>query len=168
MGDEHAEDFGIGLRFKDMPLGFEERTDGRVVLDDPVVDQGYAVVSVAVWVCVELVHRSVGCPTGVGESEGALDSTDGFELGFEVRDASDGFGDLESVAVDRGDARGVVAAVFESFEPFEEEGLSGFVSDVGDDAAHRRFSCEGLDGCLWIREHRPKQRRVCMVRAKEG
>ncbi len=95
-------------------------------------------VPVAVRVGVEFVDRSVGRPSCVGDADGTCDPADGFELGFEVRDASDRFGDLEPSAVDRGDPSGVVSTVLEPLEPFEEQWLSGFVSDIGDDATHRR------------------------------
>ena len=100
-----------------------------------------AVVVVAVRVCVFFGDAAVGCPAGVCDAYGAVDAADGFELGFEVRDATDGFGDLESLPIDRGESRRVVSSVFESLQTFDKEGLGGFVSDVGDDAAHRRISC---------------------------
>ena len=144
VGDEHAEDFGIGFGLEDLAFFFEKCAERGVVFDDPVVDERDAVISVAVRVCVLVVDDAVGCPAGVPDADGALDATDGFEFFFEIHDAPDGFGDLEPVAVDPGDPGGVIASVFESFEPFEKERLGLFISDIGDDATHRRFS----SGCL--------------------
>ena len=56
---------------------------------------------------------------------------------FEDADPSDGAADVEvAFVVDDGDARGIVAAIFQPFESFDEQRLGDFSADVSDDSAH--------------------------------
>jgi hypothetical protein len=53
---------------------------------------------------------------------------------------------VEFTLQDGGDTGGVVAAVFEFAEAFDQEGLGGVETDVTDDAAHRGSSKRGQGG----------------------
>jgi hypothetical protein len=61
------------------------------------------------------------------------------EAFFEVSDLSFLFVYAE-VGVEQGDAGAVIAAVFETFEAFEDDWISFSGSDISDNATHRRFN----------------------------
>src|SRR6266545_1796411 len=67
------------------------------------------------------------------------------ERALEDADATNGAADVQAAAViDDRDACGVVAAVFEALQPFDQERLGDFSTDVSNDSTHedtpkRRF-----------------------------
>src|SRR5260370_785316 len=57
--------------------------------------------------------------------------------GFGERlDAADTFAQMQAVAVQRADARGVITAIFEPPEAVEQQWAGGFFPDVTDDSTH--------------------------------
>ena len=56
--------------------------------------------------------------------------------GFEVGQLAGAAPDVEAVAVDDGDARRVVAAIFEAAQSLDEDWDDRLVADVSDDSAH--------------------------------
>ncbi len=48
------------------------------------------------------------------------------------------------LAVEHGDARGVVAPVFQSLERIEQNFLRVTESDIADNAAHNHLACESV------------------------
>ena len=62
---------------------------------------------------------------------------DGF---FEIAELAGGAAELElAFGCDDGDARGIIAAVFEAAQAVEDEGDDFLMADVSDDAAHSQF-----------------------------
>ncbi len=120
-----------------MALGDEGALEGEVVFDDAVVDDDECAGAVAVGVGVFFGGAAVGGPAGVADAEGAVDGGVGDD-GFEVAELAGGAAELEAVGAsgDR-DAGGVVAAVLEAAQAFNDDGDDGLRSDITNDSTHR-------------------------------
>ena len=92
-------------------------------------------------VSIKLSHAAVSGPARVAEADRARDAAHIFKFVFEIGDAADGLDDLKlAAAVDGGNTGGVIAAILEAFEAFNEDFLGLFTSDVGDNSTHKRGS----------------------------
>ena len=119
--DDHL---GVGLAHEVVAEPGELGAQGEVVLDDAVVDDGEAVVLGAVWVGVDVAGLAVGGPAGVCYADAAADVLAGGEV-LEVIDLAAGLVDRElGVVVDQGDARAVIASVFEPLEALDQYGIA--------------------------------------------
>jgi len=79
---------------------------------------------------------AVGGPAGVADAEGAVDGLF-VEDGFEVAELAGGAAELEAAgAAGNGDAGGVIAAVFETAQPLDDDGHRRLGANVSDDSAH--------------------------------
>ena len=79
---------------------------------------------------------AVSGPAGVANAEGAFDGGVG-DGDFEVAEFAGGSAEGEAFgATGYGDAGGVVAAVFEAAEAFNDDGDDRLGSDVTDDSTH--------------------------------
>ena len=109
--DQEGDDLGVGLRAEDAAFAEKVGAQRLVVLDDAVVDDGDVARAVGVGMGVLERGPAVGSPAGVGDGGGA----GVFEVvAGEVGDLPRGLADVEGAAsVKDGDARAVVAAVFE-------------------------------------------------------
>ena len=90
---------------------------------------------VAVRVRVFIRHAAMRGPAGVGDADFAREWRFGEEFG-EIRDAPDAFAHLDFPARQRGDARRVVAAIFQPSEAVEKDRDCLIFTDITDDAAH--------------------------------
>ena len=63
-----SEDFGVGLRFEDMAGVDQPPFQFQVILDDPVVDDGDALLTVDMGMGVLVGWTAVGCPAGVAQA----------------------------------------------------------------------------------------------------
>ena len=116
-------------------------SEGVVVLDAAVVDDGDAAGAVEVGVRVELGGSADGGPAGVADADGA---GDGARDGAEVLDEADGLGDADGAGavrdgVEDGDAAGIVAAVLDAVQRVEEDGQRVSGPDVPRNSAHRHL-----------------------------
>ena len=126
-------------------LGDEGLLEGEIVFDDAVVDDDEGAGAVAVGVGVLFRRAAVGGPTGVADAEAAGDGALGDD-GFEVAELAGGAAEFEAVArTGDGDAGGIVAAVFEAAQAFDDDGDRGLRTDVTDDSAHSRSLDAGGD-----------------------
>src|SRR5277367_2066917 len=118
MGD----DFGVGFG-DEFVAGFGELFfEGEVVFDDAVVDHDERAGAVAVGVGVLFGGAAVGGPAGVADAEGAVDGGVS-EDGFEIAELAGGSAELHAVwTTGYGDAGGVVAAVLEAAQTFDDDG----------------------------------------------
>ena len=71
------------------------------------------------WVGIFGVWLAVGCPAGVAYSDNFLCIFFG-EDAFEGADSACGFVDIEGFVYEKSDACGVITAIFESFQAFDE------------------------------------------------
>src|ERR671922_1341626 len=106
------------------------------VFDDPVQDDGQlAVLAAGQRVRVLLAHAAVGGPARMAEP-GVRDGA--VRLGglLQLLEIADGANVVESVTLEEGEARRVVAAVLQALESLDEERLARSRPDVSDDSAH--------------------------------
>src|SRR5207237_968907 len=104
---------------------------------------------VGVGMGVDFGGRAVGGPAGVGHSDfGGRKGTVAVKGVFQDADSPDGAADMQAaVIVDDRNAGGVVAAVLEALEAFNEHRLSDFATDVSDDSAHSFVLYPGSSVC---------------------
>ena len=134
--DEVGDDLGVGLGDELVALGDEGGFEGEVVFDDAVVDDDEGAGAVAVGVGVLFGGAAVGGPAGVADAEGAVDGAVGDD-GFEVAELAGGAAEFEAGGVaGYGDAGGVVAAVLEAAQAFNDDGDDGLRTNVTDDSTH--------------------------------
>ncbi len=133
--DQVGEDLGVGLAEELDALALEALPQRVGVLDDAVVDDRDALVGRQVRVGVDVARHAVGGPAGVPDARRALEA--GRHHGREVGHAALDLAGLQRLRRDDGDARGVVAAVFEPLEPLQQNGRGVLRPDVGHDSAHR-------------------------------
>ena len=135
--DEVGDDLGVGFGDELVALGDEGVLEGEVVFDDAVVDDDEGAGAVAVGVGVFFGGAAVGGPAGVADAEGAVDGGVGDD-GFEVAELAGGAAEGEAFgATGYGDAGGVVAAVFEAAQAFNDDGDDGLGTNVTDNSTHR-------------------------------
>ena len=97
--EEVGEDLGVGLGAEAVASATELLSQGVVVLDAAVVNDGDAAGAVEVGVRVELGGSADGGPAGVADADGAGDGACRAAIGFpngsaEVLDVADGLGDV--------------------------------------------------------------------------
>ena len=118
------------------PLAMRAFLRAEVVFDDAVVDDDERAAAVAVGMGIFFGGAAVGGPAGVADAEGAVDGGVG-DGDFEVAELAGGSAEGEAFgATGDGDAGGVVAAVFEAAEAFNDDGDDRLRSDVTDDSTH--------------------------------
>ena len=132
--EQVRDDLGIRLGAEDVAVGDQLLLEHHVVLDDAVEHDREAVVAARERMRVGLRRTAVGGPARVadaGRGGRAVRARDLLEHA-QIADRAD---DLELIAVDQRDARGVVAAVLETLEPADQERLADACAGVADDAA---------------------------------
>src|SRR6266852_4661826 len=141
MGD----DLGVGLGDELVAGGGEFFFEGDVIFDDAVVDEDEGSGAVAVGVGVLFGGAAVGGPAGVADAEGAVEGGVGDD-GFEVAELAGGAEEGEAFgASGYGDAGGIVAAVFEAAQAFNDDGDDGLGANVTDNSTHE-MSLDGRGG----------------------
>ena len=117
--------------------GFGEfALEGEIVFDDAVVYDDEGSGAIAVGVGVLFGGTTVGGPAGVADAEGTVDGVGGDD-GLEVAKLAGGAAELKGGgASGYGDASGVVAAVLEAAQAFNDDGDDGLRTDVSNDSTH--------------------------------
>ena len=111
------------------------------------MDHGDRAISADMGMGVAVGGRSMRGPAGVADADLARDGVPR-ELFDQGVNAAGTFGDLQPTAADGGDARAVVAAVFQTPQPFDQK-IDGIApTDITHDSAHAGGSfLERLAGC---------------------
>ena len=134
--DEMGQDFGVRLGAELVPGLQQLGPENLIVFDDPVVDQRQPPGLVEMRVRVLVRGTAVRGPASVGNADlpggGML-----FEQVGEHLDAPGALADFELAAVNGGEARRVVAAIFQPPQPVQQDGGRRCLADVADDSAHR-------------------------------
>ncbi len=85
---------------------------------------------------VLLGGAAVGGPAGVSDAVGAVDGVGGDDV-LEIDELAGGAAELEAGGgAGDGDAGGVVAAVFEAAQAFNDDGDDGLLADIANDSTH--------------------------------
>ncbi|MNK02152.1 hypothetical protein D3C87_199720 [compost metagenome] len=132
------DDLGIGLRLEHVAQRTQLLALFFVVLDDAVVDQGHAVADVRVG--VGLGHPAVGGPAGVADPEQRIEPFTGgglLHLGHAAGTPHPAHVRLGLALVEHGDAGGIVTAIFQSLQSFDEDRYHIAIRDCSHNAAHR-------------------------------
>ena len=112
-----GDNLGVGVADDGEAARLELASQLQVVFDDAVVhDRDRAG---DVWVCVDLRRAAVCCPSGVPDSDGARKALLR-ECFLEVAELADRPDDLDAVVCMNGQARRIVASVFQSPKPVEQ------------------------------------------------
>lgn len=146
-------DFGVGLSVERGSGFFKLVGDFYVVFYDAVMHEEKSAFAVGMRMGVFKGYASMGCPAGV------RDAVRKFGFGFsgvgdfvhQCRYLAYRFEGFHSVRrVSDGDSGGIVSAVFEPFEPMEEDLVGVFaVTRVGEDSAHGLVVMVGLWQWAW-------------------
>ena len=137
-GDKVGYHFGISLGLELDAFRGELCLEARVVLDNAVVDNGNLAVEAGVRVCILFGRCTVGGPAGVGDADIAFNRVV-LELLFEGADLARCADRFDLAAVDKGDARAIVATVFEFLESADQDGERFVLADVADYSAHSKI-----------------------------
>jgi len=134
-----SNDFGVGFGSELVALGNQLFLERKIVFDDAIVDDDDLAGAVAMRVGVLLSGTAVGGPAGVSDAIGAVERLDPDDF-FKIAQFALGAAHLQagSIAGD-GDARGVVAAVLELSEAFDDDINDWLVPYVSHNAAHLRL-----------------------------
>src|SRR6266851_9631 len=149
-----GDDLGVGLGDELVAGGGELFFEGEIVLDDAVVDDDEGSGAVAVGVRVLFGGAAVGGPAGVADAEGAVEGVGGDD-GFEVAELAGGAADLQcsyasgaAGVAGYGDAGGVVAAILEAAQAFNDDGDDGLGANVTNDSTHE-LSLDAMGDFGW-------------------
>ena len=124
IGDQVAEDLGIGLGGEGDSLGGEKALEGAEVLDDPVVDQDELTVLAQMRMGIGNGNRTVGRPTGMGDAKRRRGT--GFPEGIgQVLHPTRFPGKGELIPFVKGNPRGIIAPVFKTAQAIHERLLGG-------------------------------------------
>ena len=116
-----------------MALGLQIRPQLAEILDDAVMDDGDALARMRVGVA--LGRLAMRRPAGVADAGRALQRLDR-ESGLQIAQLALGAAALDAAILQRGDAGGIVAAIFETLERIDDQPRDRAVTENSDDAAH--------------------------------
>lgn len=140
MYDQVGDDLGVGLALEDVAERGQFGAQFVVVFNDAVVDQRDARL-LGRWrevrVGVVRGRRAVRGPAGVGDAGETL-HVRFVDLLFQVGHARGAARALQLAIDVQGDAAGVVAAVFQALEAFDQDRGDVALRYRADDAAHRK------------------------------
>src|SRR5690242_18302428 len=138
--------FRIGLGHKFVALALELLLQFQIIFDDSVVNNDDLAGAVAMRMGVFFRGTAVSGPAGVSDPVGALNGR--FVNYFlEIAQLTRSSPDFQfSVRCDDGDPRGIVAAVFQFSQPFDNDGHHSLRPDVTDNSAHARRLLNKLAG----------------------
>ena len=131
-----GDDFGVRLRGEHVPLGFELVLERKVIFNDAVVHHHDIALAIAMRVRVLFRGPPVRGPARVPDAVTAVDRVlpDGF---FQVAQLSRGAANSQRIVIAiNGDARRVIAAVFEAFQALEDNRNSLPLPDITDNSTH--------------------------------
>jgi hypothetical protein len=136
--DQVGDHFGVGLALEHITEGRQFSAQLVVVLDDAVMDQCDAgIVRRRREVRVRILRggRAVRRPAGVGDARKTLQV--GFpDLGFEIRHPRGAARTRQTAIHVQGDAAGIIAAVFQALQTFEQDRGDIALGYCADDTAH--------------------------------
>ncbi len=133
LADQMRDDLGVGLGDEFGALGLQLAAQLDEILDDAVVHDRKPLGGVRMGVV--LGRTAVGRPAGVADADGSQQRLAG-EPRFQILQLALGAPPRQHAVLQRGDARGIIAAVFEALERIDQLRRSRLVADDSDNAAH--------------------------------
>src|SRR2546427_5413460 len=142
--DEVRHDFSVSFGGELVSFFLELFLELEVVFDNSVVDHDDLARAVAMRVGVFLGWPAMGGPTRVPDAIGAFQRSLGDDL-VEIAKFSGRAADFQLAGVRHdGDARGIVAAVLELTQAFDDDGHNFFGPDITNYSAHARRLLRGF------------------------
>ena len=102
------------------------------------MDDGDLAVLGDVRVGVDIVRFAVGGPAGMADAERAGQLCAAVGLGDQVLQTALGLCDLQNAVLLHADARGVIAAVFQTAKAVQQNGRRLFAADISNDSTHNK------------------------------
>ncbi len=131
--DQVGDHFRVRLGRKGPALGDQFFFQDRIIFDDAVVHHHHR--TGAVRMRVLLRRTAMGRPPHMAHAHDARERLPRQDR-LEVLQFADGAPYLQAVALDQGDAGGVISPVLELLEALDQDGDRVFLADIADDAAH--------------------------------
>ena len=125
--------FGVGLGDEFGALGLQLAAQLDEILDDAVVHDGEPFGGVRMGIV--LGRAAMGRPAGVADADGSQQRLAG-EPRFQILELALGAPPRQHAVLERGDARGIIAAVFEALERIDQLRRSCLLADDSDNPAH--------------------------------
>src|SRR6266404_1253391 len=138
--------FGIGFRSEHVAQAFQIGAQCLVILDDPVVHDGHAVAR-DVRVGVVRGRNAMGGPSGMRDADVAADRSR-VECVLENLHLADGPQTGDPATLEHGDARRIIAAVFQATQSLHEDGNRVALRNDTHDSTHVRLAPAAEKGCL--------------------
>src|SRR5450755_3475559 len=131
-----SDDFGIGLSGELVSFFDQLLFQDDVVLNNAVVHHDNAPGAIAMGMSVLFRGTAVRGPASVADAVSAIDRLEPDDF-LEVAQLAFSAADLQALAIaaDR-NSGGVVTAIFEPFQPIQNDRHNAFLSDISDDATH--------------------------------
>ena len=155
--DQVRDDLGVGLGLENVAFVLQLLLERQIVFDDAVVHHHDVALAIAVRVRVLFGGTAVRGPARVADAEGAIHRVhpDGF---FQIAQLALGAanGELLVIAVDR-EARGIISAVFQALQAFQNDRNGAMGTNIADNATHNLLHYRGCyDGasCANARQSR--------------
>src|SRR6266849_1588392 len=129
-----------------MAVGLELSFDGKVVLDDAIVDDCNFFSAIPVGVGVDVIRLAVGCPAGMADAKPGViailpDALD------EIRHLPGFLNDGEAFLADERYSGGIITAIFEPPKALEKYRKGVFSADIAD------YSAYGINSDLVVFEN---------------
>ena len=152
--DQVQDDFGVGFGLEDRTVLLQLLAQFAKILDDAVVDHGDP--GGCMRMGVVLVRLAVRGPARVTDA-GVARQRRGPEFGLQVFQLAFGAAAIEMVAFQRGDARGIIAAILKALERIHQLLRDRSAPENADNAAH-------AGSYLQIERKLPLRRRVLLTK----
>ena len=149
--DEVGDDLGVGLGDELVALRSEFALQLEIIFDNAVVDDDDAAGAVAMGMGVLFGGAAVRGPAGVADAEGAVERMLAQNL-FKVGELAWSATHFKRGAgrAAHGDARRVIAAVFQAPQPLDDDRNYFLWTDVADNSAHAAILSDLSDSVLLI------------------
>ena len=137
-----CDDFSISFGGEFVAFFDELSLQRDIVLDDSIVYDHDSPGAIAMGMRVLFGGAAVSSPAGVADAVGSVQRLEADDF-FEITQLALGATDLETVAVAaHGDAGGVVAAIFQATQPFNDDRDHALLTDVPHNATHAQLPCQ--------------------------
>ena len=159
VGDQMRDHFGVGLA-RELRAGlFQLVAQLAEILDDAVVHHRDPVGRVRMRVA--LGRLAVGRPAGVADADGAVERRLAQPV-FQIAELALGAAARQRAALQRRDARGIIAAIFEALERVDELPRHRLMAENPDNPAQVRLPPAASRGAMFMRRGRfPENQNAC-------
>ena len=138
--NEMGEHFGIRIRGEGMPPGLQFIFQFLEILDNPVMDNGNSAILGNMGMGVSLHRKSMRGPSGMPDSRKNRNRLFSRDFFFQYGKFSRRFDNVEPALLFKGHAGGIIAAIFQTPQPVNQQGNGRFSSSISNNSAHNKFS----------------------------